>query len=184
MRIAVWPRKGWLRSSRYYSKRVLRLTATPHAIAIGFAAGTFASFTPLIGFHFLIAFGLAYLVRGNLIASALGTSIGNPLTFPFIWAATYEIGSWVLHSEPAASTHQVHAQFQARLLTKSIDALLPMLKPMLVGAIPLGLIVATVSYFVVLKSVEVYQLRRRMTLAKRRRATPNSGNDTPGTAGD
>lgn len=164
-RIAVWPRNSWARSTRYFGKRVLRLTATPHAIAIGFAAGTFASCTPLIGFHFLTAFALAYLVRGNIIAAAIGTSIGNPLTFPFIWASTFKIGQWVLHGQATdADPHEVHQQFQSGLFTKSLDALLPMVKPMFIGAVPLGLVVGTVSYFLVLKSVEVYQRRRRRTI--------------------
>ncbi|MEP4032959.1 DUF2062 domain-containing protein [Roseibium polysiphoniae] len=169
LRVAVWPRHSWVRSTRYYGKRVLRLTATPHAIAIGFAAGAFASFTPLIGFHFLLSFALAYVVRGNLIAAALGTSVGNPLTFPLIWASTFKLGGWILRGKAPAPGHvEIHEQFQARLLTKSVDMLLPMLKPMLVGAIPLGLIVGTVSYFIVFKSVEVYQRRRRHSLARKR----------------
>ncbi len=169
VRVAVWPRHSWARSTRYFGKRVLRLTATPNAVALGFAAGAFASFTPLIGFHFLTAFGLAFLLRGNLIAAALGTSIGNPLTFPFIWALTFKIGQWILHGRPPprADPHHVHQQFQHGLFEKSFDALWPMLKPMFIGAVPLGLIVASVSYVIVYKSVEVYQRRRRNKIAAR-----------------
>ncbi|MBD8894302.1 DUF2062 domain-containing protein [Roseibium litorale] len=168
LRVAVWPRHSWVRSTRYYGKRVLRLTASPHAIALGFAAGAFTSFTPLIGFHFLISFAIAYVIGGNLIASALGTSVGNPLTFPFIWASTYKLGSWILHGEAVRAHGEVHEQFQQRLLTKSLDVLLPMLKPMMVGAVPLGLICGAVCYVIVYKSVEVYQLRRRNTMDRRR----------------
>lgn len=168
LRVAVWPRNSWSRSTRYFSKRVLRLTATPNAIALGFAAGAFASFTPLVGFHFLTAFALAYVIRGNLIAAALGTSVGNPLTFPFIWASTFKVGQWILHGRaPKADPHKVHQQFQEGLFEKSLDALWPMLKPMFIGAVPLGLIVATVSYVIVYKSVEVYQRRRKTRLASK-----------------
>lgn len=170
VRVAVWPRHSWVRSTRYYGKRVLRLTATPHAIALGFAAGAFASFTPLIGFHFLIALGVAYLLGGNLIASALGTSVGNPLTFPLIWASTFKIGSWILPGRQAPPPHEIHAQFQERLLSKSLDVLLPMLKPMFVGAIPLGLTTGIISYVIVYKSVELYQTRRRKVLEGKRSA--------------
>ena len=166
LRVAVWPRNSWSRSTKYFGKRVLRLTATPHAIAVGFAAGAFASCTPLVGFHFLTGFGLAYVVRGNLIASALGTSIGNPLTFPFIWASTFQIGQWILHGRTSdADPHQVHQRFQEGLFEKSFDSLWPMLKPMFIGAVPLGIVVSTVSYVVVYKSVEVYQRRRRQVLS-------------------
>ena len=40
-------------------------------------AGVFASFTPFIGFHFLLAFALAYLVAGNMAAAALGTALAG-----------------------------------------------------------------------------------------------------------
>ena len=185
LRGAVWPRHSWARSTRYFGKRVLRLTATPHAIAIGFAAGAFASCTPLIGFHFLTAFALAWILRGNMIAAALGTSIGNPLTFPFIWAFTYKIGQWVLYGQaPDADPHAVHAQFQSSLFAKSLDSLLPMVKPMFIGAVPMGLVLGTASYFIVYKSVEVYQRRRMVTLEDRNKRLfppPNrSFDDDPG----
>ncbi|WP_298815016.1 DUF2062 domain-containing protein [uncultured Roseibium sp.] len=168
LRVAVWPRNSWSRSTKYFGKRVLRLTATPHAIAIGFAAGAFASCTPLVGFHFLTAFGLAWLLRGNLIAAALGTSIGNPITFPFIWAFTFKIGQWILHGRaPKADPAHVHQQFQHGLLEKSMDSLWPMLKPMFIGGLPLGLVIGSVSYVIVYKSVEVYQRRRKRILAER-----------------
>lgn len=172
LRVAVWPRHSWVRSTRYYGKRVLRLTATPHAIALGFAAGAFASFTPMVGFHFIISFALAWVVRGNLIAAALGTSVGNPLTFPFIWASTYKVGQLILGGKQPGSHEEVHEEFMTRLLDHSIDVLLPMFKPMMVGAIPIGLVVGTVCYVLVYKSVEVYQHRRRAVLARSRSPFP------------
>ena len=95
-RVWLWPRRSWLRSTQYVTKRILRLTATPYAIAAGVAAGVFTSFTPFMGLHFLVAALFAWLIRGNLIASALGTFFGNPLTFPIIWAATFNTGALIL----------------------------------------------------------------------------------------
>lgn len=172
LRVAVWPRHSWLRSTRYYSKRVLRLSATPHAIAIGFAAGAFTSFTPLIGFHFLISFALAWIIGGNMIAAALGTSVGNPITFPFIWASTFKLGHFVLHGGEQASHAEVKMHLAPHMLGRSFDAFFPVLEPMLVGAIPLGLVTSIISYFLVLKSVEVYQRQRRHSLAQKREQSP------------
>ena len=39
----------------------------------------------LSDFHILLAMLLALLIRGNLIASGIGTVVGNPWTFPLIW---------------------------------------------------------------------------------------------------
>ncbi|ADZ70323.1 DUF2062 domain-containing protein [Polymorphum gilvum] len=166
LRIAVWPRNSWMRSFRYYAKRVLRLSASPNAIALGFAAGAFASFTPFMGFHFLIAAAIAYVIRGNLLASALGTAVGNPLTFPFIWATTYKIGNIILGADrPAATPHGFSGDFHDHLFSKSFDALWPLIKPMLIGAVPLGSVVAIIFYVLVYQGVRAYQDRRRRRMS-------------------
>lgn len=169
LRIAVWPRHSWIRSARYFSKRVLRLTATPNAIALGFAAGAFASMTPFIGFHFIISFALAFIIGGNMLAAALGTAVGNPLTFPLIWATTYKLGTLVLVGEARQLNNSaLHRQLGENLLEKSFDTIWPLLKPMLVGAIPIGLAIGAICYFIVYYSVRAYQANRRQRLASRR----------------
>ncbi|NVK32853.1 MAG: DUF2062 domain-containing protein [Rhodobacteraceae bacterium] len=172
LRVAVWPRHSWLRSTRYYSKRVLRLSATPHAIAIGFAVGAFTSFTPLLGFHFLISFAIAYILGGNIIAAALGTSVGNPITFPFIWASTFKLGNFILEGKHRHIEEELSDPFHPHILNQSFDTFFPVIKPMLVGAVPLGLITGVISYFIVWKSVEVYQRQRRHSLAQKREQSP------------
>lgn len=161
LRELFWPRSGWKRVFQYGWKRVWRLSGTPHAVAMGVAAGAFASFTPFIGFHFIIAFALAWICRGNMIASAFGTFVGNPITFPFIWIATYDVGFWFLEGseapdEPAMSAGMFTAQ--------ALDSILPVIVPMLVGAVPLGLVVSAVIYYLTRGAVEAYQARRRERL--------------------
>ena len=51
---------------------------------MGVSAGVFISFLPIPGFHFLLAALVAWCLAGNVVASALGTAFGNPLTFPVI----------------------------------------------------------------------------------------------------
>lgn len=160
-RVWLWPRVSWRRSWTYYIKRALRLSATPHAIAAGIAAGTFASFTPFVGFHFLLSFVIAYVIRGNLVAGALGTAVGNPLTFPFIWAGTFQVGELILRGEHRV----VPGRLGEHLMEKSFDQLWPLIKPMLVGAIPLGLAAGALSYFLVYKTVVAYQTAKRERLA-------------------
>ncbi|MEZ5839939.1 MAG: DUF2062 domain-containing protein [Hyphomicrobiales bacterium] len=165
IRVWAWPRRSWQRSYRYFSKRVLRLTASPHAVAAGFAAGVFASFTPFLGFHFVIAFALAYLIGGNFISAALGTSVGNPLTFPFIFASTFEVGSLILRTGHSAAT----TDLSPGMLTRSIDTILPLIKPMTVGAIPLGIAAALIAYFPIRSAVRAFQHARRERFAARAR---------------
>lgn len=167
IRTALWPRRSFARSALYFSKRILRLTATPHAIAAGVAAGVFASFTPFVGFHFIIAAIVAFLIGGNVVASAFGTAVGNPLTFPFIWASTLELGRYLL-SDP----HNPRDEVRIVALLQHLDfAHLwdPYVKPMTIGAIPIGIAAALAFYVMTRLAVTAFREQRRRRLAERAR---------------
>lgn len=168
VRTWVWPRRSFARSFQYFVKRIMRLTGSPHAIAAGVAAGVFASFTPFVGFHFIIACAIAYFVAGNMLAAALGTAVGNPLTFPFIWGGTLEFGRLIL---TGAVSHRQAPMALGHMLThldfKTIWV--PLLKPMIVGSIPLGLVFAIAAYFVTRSATVAFRDRRRQRLAERAR---------------
>lgn len=161
VRVFLWPRNGWRRSSKYVVKRVLRLSGTPHAIALGVAAGVFASFTPFIGFHFVIGGLVAWLIGGNLIASALGTFVGNPLTFPFIWASTFSVGNWILGINSGLA---LDFDFSDGMIDQSLEAFIPIFKPMLVSGVPLGILAGLAFYFPMSWTINLYQERRRLKL--------------------
>lgn len=157
LRVLLWPRRSWSRSAKYVSKRILRLTASPHAIAAGVAAGVFASFTPFMGFHFIIAFCVAYIIAGNFLAAASGTFFGNPLSFPFIWAATYNLGNFILsgehtHGEPDELSDLTDANVMEIGLSGIWEAVVgiwePVLKPMLIGSVPLGVVFGIIAYII------------------------------------
>ncbi|NEJ89987.1 DUF2062 domain-containing protein [Rhizobium leguminosarum] len=157
IRAVFWPSKGLLRSIRYIAIRVLRLKATPHAVAAGVAAGVAVSCTPFLGFHFLMAFCLAFILRGNMIAAALGTAFGNPLTFPLIFAAAYRIGIFLLGRAPERVG-------EANLFTllRHLDFAplwYPILKPILVGGLPLAALSGAVFYGLTWQGVRLFQQR-------------------------
>jgi len=170
IRIFLWPRRSWARSVNYVLLRVNRLSGSAHAIALGCAVGIFVSYTPIMGFHFLAAATLAYLVGGNLLASALGTFFGNPITFPFIWASAYKFGHWILGNEvdefrvagllDAFSNGIIHALDNAYEIY---------IKPMMIGGIPLGFVCGFFGYFIIRKIVENYQSRRVELITARAR---------------
>ena len=95
LREIILPRKGFSRLYSYMAQRVLRCPARPIRLFAGFACGVAVSFTPLIGFHLVLAAVLAYLMRANIIASWAGTIIGNPWTFPFIFILLHKVGSYL-----------------------------------------------------------------------------------------
>lgn len=176
----MWPRRSWRRSFAYWRHRVLRLGGSPHAIAAGVAAGIFASCTPLVGFHFILGFVVAWLLAGNLVAAAIGTAAGNPLTFPFIWVTSFQIGTLVLGGDVPA-THPLDLELGPDLLFTSFAALWPTFKPMLLGGVILGTVAGGLGYVVVRSAVAASQAIRRERLRARRPAFA-AGADVPGPA--
>ena len=154
----IWPRTGWRRAGAYFSHRVRRLPGSPYSIAVGVACGVAVSFTPLIGLHFVIAVILAWLLGGSLIASALGTAVGNPWTFPLIWIASYRLGSWLLGLEPnvdGLTMEDIRQNFFAVFL------------PMMVGGLVLGIVAWLGSFWLVRRAVSRYQLIRLSRIRRR-----------------
>ena len=158
----VWPRAGWGRASRYLAKRAVRIAASPHAVAAGLAMGALSSFTPFLGFHFVLAFGLTALLGGNMLAAALGTAVGNPLTFPIIWALSYRVGRWALGAPVVGH----HVGEPVNLLRDSFLSIGPMLWPLVVGGLILGVPVAITIYVVSRSAVAAFQRERRQRLGR------------------
>ena len=94
-----WPSMGWQRAWAYTMHRLARLPGSSYSIAGGFACGAAISFTPFVGLHFIISAIVAWIIRANILASAIGTAVGNPWTFPFIWAWLYQTGTWMTAGE-------------------------------------------------------------------------------------
>ncbi|MEM7650532.1 MAG: DUF2062 domain-containing protein [Pseudomonadota bacterium] len=91
-----WPEMGWVRAFKYAKLRIVRLSDTTQKIALGLAIGAGISFTPLVGTHFIQAGIVAYLMRANILAALIGTFVGTPWTFPFMWWMGMTLGSFLL----------------------------------------------------------------------------------------
>jgi uncharacterized protein len=164
LRGLLWPEIGWRRAAHYLIARIKRLPGTPHGIAAGFASGAAASCTPLMGFHFLLSFAIAFLVRGNYLAAALGTAVGNPWTFPFIFAWIYHLGRAIL-GDSSAATMRTSEIAEGGLL----EQLGEMIVPMMVGAVPTGIVVWILVYLPVRRLVAAFHNARRRRHEQRRR---------------
>ena len=126
----LWPRKGFSRLYSYLVQRVLRMPGSAYSLASGFACGVAVSFTPLVGFHLLLACGLAYIIRGNLATALLGTIFGNPWTFPLIFVLLQAIGEGLiryfgLFSESTIpEVGNVYEQFMAFFIPMALGGVL------------------------------------------------------------
>lgn len=175
----LWPRGGWGRAFQYVKHRVRRLPDSPERIARGIWAGVFTTFTPLYGFHFFIAAGIAWVMRGNILASLMATFFGNPLTYVPIGVISLQTGHWLLGEEMDQTdeitfggafvdawrdlTHNFFAMFDEETadwagLTSFYDEVF---LPYLVGGIMPGLIAATICYYLSAPLIRAYQTRRK-----------------------
>lgn len=163
----IWPRRSFSRSLRYMGKRITRITASPHAVAAGLAVGVFAAFTPFFGFHLVLAIVLAYIIAGNVAAAAIGTALANPLTIPFIWGGTYEIGRMIVDEHGSEKTLPLSQVLDSEIFRQLSFTELwePVLKPMLFGSLVLGLGCALLVYVVALWATGRYRDKRRQRIA-------------------
>jgi uncharacterized protein (DUF2062 family) len=153
----VWPQSGLRRSTRYLTHRIQRMPGTPYAIAAGFACGAAVSMTPFPGFHFLISALLAWILRGSIVVSAIGTVVGNPWTFPFIWLWLFNFGNWILGTSGDITGQPVTMGY---LWDHPFEVLLPMM----VGSIPTALVTWLAFYWPIRRMVAAYQAGRRARL--------------------
>ena len=159
----LWPRMGWKRAGRYYVFRIKRLPGTPYSIACGFALGAAVSFTPFIGFHFVLAAILAWGLRANLLASAIGTAVGNPWTFPGIWFGVLWLGSKILGRE------MPELSFSDLSVTMIFDHFSTIGVPMIVGGIPAALVTWVIFYIPIRRAIANYQHHRHSSRIKRQK---------------
>lgn len=95
-----------------------------------------------------------------MIAAALGTAFGNPLTFPLIFAAAYRIGIFLLGRQP----HEKVTEADLFSLVRHLDfAPLwhPILKPLLIGGVPLATLCSAVFYVLTWQAVRLFQQQRK-----------------------
>ena len=178
--------KGISRAIEYVGIRLKRIPDTPHKISLGMSCGIFASFTPLFGLHFLIAGLLSYLLRANVLASLIGTFVGNPITFPIITVFNLKLGEWILGSSEYSSgdggkifegfldfIFLIYKSFftEGSIGENNVPRINEFLNgvfiPYSLGGLILGIFIAVISYFLLRPLVATYQKKRSALKAKR-----------------
>jgi hypothetical protein len=141
---------------RYIFQRLKRIPSSPHRIAVGVAIGVFAVFTPFLGAQLLLAAVLCLVLRGSIVASFLASFVGNPLTYPMIWFSTYHLGHLLLGTSSPGQLktfkHDATAIWDSVVtmspsaLMNAVESIWPILKPMALGSLPLGVLAALLAY--------------------------------------
>ena len=172
----LWPRLGWRRSTQYIFHRIGRLPGTSYAVAAGFACGAAISFTPFVGFHFVLGGIIAWLIRANITAAVIGTAIGNPWTFPFIWTLIFNVGIKIGAFSDSVDANQLNF---SQIFSSSLKAVMnldmsylletawPVFWPMLIGGIPTFILVWLGTYFPLKMFIIRYQINRKKKLCEK-----------------
>ncbi|MCU0826707.1 MAG: DUF2062 domain-containing protein [Tabrizicola sp.] len=184
LREQVYPKSGFKRATRYVVYRMRRLPDQPHRVARGVFAGFFIGFLPLPGMQFLAAWGMARLMRGNVLAALLGTFNTNPLTTPPFAVFSVWLGHWMLGIEAPLNGKYILSALENALhdLWFNFTALFGPEKaqwdglaqffneiylPWFIGALGPAIVISAVAYYVTIPLVEAYQKARAATAHER-----------------
>ncbi len=140
----------------------------PERVAAAIALGIGVGFSPFIGIHFLIAIGLAFLLRLNRIDALLGQFVGNPWTLPPVYAVGYAIGRQLLHYDRKKVPDLPWDRLLHRDFWHSFagPTLRPRLASFIVGELVLAILIGLSAYLVVRGVLRLYH-RRHPRVAQR-----------------
>ncbi|MDL1983337.1 MAG: DUF2062 domain-containing protein [Deltaproteobacteria bacterium] len=134
--------------------RFKQLNGDPHYVALGMAIGVFISVTPTIPFHTVIALALAFILRGSKAAAAIGVWFSNPITIPFFYKGSYDLGISILGNSAPFSTEY---ESILELLKLGADVTIAMIT----GGVILGFLPAIAAYFITRRIFIKLRLRKK-----------------------
>lgn len=198
----LWPSGGWTRAFHYVKHRVNRLPDSPERIARGIFAGVFTTFTPFYTMHFVVAFLLARIMNGNVLAALLATFFGNPLTYLPIGYISLKTGYWLLGRGDdvdgvqhglgemfVGAGHDLWANLKT-LFTGGVADWTALSEfynevffPYMIGGVLPGIIAGLVCYYLSVPVIRAYQKRRNKGVLKARLARLKKKGVRPADAG-
>jgi len=180
-RETLWPTMGWKRMSIYLKNRVLRLSDTPRNIALGLAIGAGISFSPIMFTHFIQGGIIAFIMRANIPAALIGTVIGNPWTFPFIWWASITLGAALFSSFGFPAEANIPNDVTLSLLWNMLwNDPMRLFMPWMLGGYLICVIVIAITYPFYLSLIKGAQSARQKVLQRKahKNAKQVTGQDT------
>jgi uncharacterized protein (DUF2062 family) len=137
---------------RRWLDRLLHIEDTPERTAAAFALGVFFGFSPFLGFHTLLAVGLAFLFDLNRVAVLLGVYSNLPWIIAAYYTTATMIGAAIMRRRlPPGFGERLVDLFQLSLLHgdfwHGLFALIrPLMWPYVVGSLIGSGILAAVAY--------------------------------------
>ena len=137
---------------RRWLDTLLHVADTPERTAAAFAMGVFFGFSPLLGFHTVLAILVAFLFNLNRVAALLGVYSNLPWIIAPYYAIATMIGAKIIGRAPPQGFRAelaglfemsvFHGEFWHRLIT----ILKPLLWPYTVGSLLGAIVMAAIAY--------------------------------------
>jgi len=137
---------------------ILHTDDTPPRAALAFAIGVFIAWTPILGFHTLLALAIAFLFGLNRVAVLAGTFVNNPWTFVPIYTTAGWLGSLLTGSKVSLP------RLEGKTWSHVFDFLAqcrPWIVPLTTGTLVLGSACALLSFPIVLYGIRWYRTLRQ-----------------------
>lgn len=171
-------------------RRVVKMQASPHAVALGMALGVLFGTLMPPGLQLITSIPIALLCGASAVAAFAGTLVSNPVTYVPLYYFTCRVGERVLQllGSPVDLGHGLRSLLEraARLdFSEAVAAVEPLLASWAVGGFVIGMALAVPTYaFTYLVVVEIHRLREfaRSRRAARHRALAEK--DAPRTHAD
>lgn len=150
-------------------RRLLAIDDPPERTALAFSIGVFIAFSPLLGFHTILATLVAFLFRFNKVAIYLGTYVNNPfLTLVPIILLSYAVGAFLLGRPLSIPAEGIDLLKNPHLLTGAYYRQLfvhswYIVWPFAIGGTILSVICSAVSYPLTLWALRRYRQNRTQT---------------------
>jgi uncharacterized protein len=142
-------------------RKLMALDDTPERIAKAFALGVFLAFSPLIGLHLFIGFGLAFFCGLNRLALFLGLFINNPWTLIPIYAAGTYLGGLIIGfpQMPPPPSFEMRSVWTGDFWGQ-LAGHWHIWKPMVVGSFVLSVFLSAFSYIATLTLIRHRRARQ------------------------
>lgn len=143
-------------------RKIVREKASPEYIARGWAIGMFYGCLIPFGFQLIFSIPTSFILKGSKIGATLGTLITNQVTIFFIYPVQCWIGNRLIGGDLGMDYFQSNLKqvMEEQSLSMLLDLGLELLESFFVGGLLFTAVMTPITYFIVLKIVRKYQLRR------------------------
>jgi len=132
--------KDLVEKTKKHLNEVIKIKKEPHAIASGFAIGTFIAILPTFGFGILIGlFVILIFKRISKLAMLAAFAVWNPLILTLMYPMDYYVGELLIINEPVYS-YKLEIFNQLFIYSRRF----------MIGSIVIGITFALLSYLIVL----------------------------------